>query len=122
MKKQSALMRSLLLSRLVTLFVVLLAVGASGTATARSQQCSDSYFASGELVVRGVSCEAGKKVILRALKRPPCTPSREDAQLGRGCYGSNRVGKWRCSGLFPGEGFDLKCRSGKRRIHGGAGG
>lgn len=98
------------------------ATGVAATPDASTRRCNDPAFASGELTVRGVSCRTGARIIRRALARPGCTPTKEDAESHRGCYGATRVGKWRCTGLFPGEGFDLRCRSGKRRIHGGAGG
>lgn len=85
-------------------------------------RCNDPAFASGALIVKGVSCRAAAKVIKRALARPGCRPSEEDAARGRGCFGTTKVGEWTCKGLFPGEGFDLRCLSGKRRVHGSAGG
>lgn len=111
--------------RLILIATALLALTIFSTAPASASsyhRCNLKAFASGELVVKGVSCKRGERVINAALRRPGCTPSAEDAELGRGCYASTRFGKWRCSGLFPGGGFDLKCRSGRLRVHGGAGG
>lgn len=107
---------------LLLLLVLLASTGSPGEASAKSRRCNDPTFASGELVVKGVSCRRAARVIRRALDRPGCTPTAEQKRLHRGCYASTRVGRWRCKGLFPGEGFDLRCRSGARRIHGGAGG
>jgi hypothetical protein len=98
---------------------------ASSPATAPAaavHKCHLSQFASGALIVRGITCRAAATVVNRALARPGCRPSAADARLGRGCYGTTRFGLWVCSGLFPGEGFDLRCRSGARRIHASAGG
>jgi hypothetical protein len=97
------------------------ALTANAGAAAR-HRCHNPQFASGELVVKGVSCRRGSRVIHLALDHQPCQPSRRDRESYRGCYGSVRVAGWRCHGLFPGEGFDLHCRKGSRRIHGGAGG
>jgi hypothetical protein len=101
--------------------VVAAPAGATGVSAA-AHRCSNPAFASGELVVTRVGCDRAERIIHRSLKHQPCQPSKRDQQSGRGCYGHNRVGHWRCHGLYPGEGFDLHCRSGKRRIHGGAGG
>jgi hypothetical protein len=54
--------------------------------------------------------------------RPGCTPTARQRASNEGCFGSTRVGLWLCHGLFPGEGYDLHCSSGERRIHAGAGG
>jgi hypothetical protein len=94
----------------------------AAAAPAKVRKCDLVEFASGLLIVRGVSCRAAATVIHRALEHPGCTPTGAVASLGRGCPGTTRVGRWRCSGLFPGEGYDLRCHSGARRIHGGAGG
>lgn len=89
---------------------------------ADARRCNVSEFASGELIVRAVSCRAAVKVLHRALAHPGCKPTAADATSGRGCNGTTRVGKWVCRSLFPGEGYDLRCRSGARRIHARAGG
>ena len=110
------------LSYVVALATVLLLAGSSSQGLAAQHRCHQRAFASGELTTKGISCTDGARVITRALARPGCKPTAEDAMSARGCYGSTRVGSWTCSGLFPGEGFDLRCKSGKRRIHGSAGG
>jgi hypothetical protein len=93
---------------------------ASATSAAR---CNNAEFASGELTVTGVSCSSAVKVIHKALQHPGCTPSAKQRANSQGCNGSTKVNGWTCSGLFPGEGYDLKCRKGKKmRIHAGAGG
>lgn len=106
----------------LALATVLLAVLATPSYPAATRNCHNAAYASGELVVKGVSCSAAARILTKALAHPGCRPSKADAMLGRGCNGSTRVGLWRCTGLFPGEGFDLRCHSGARRIHGGAGG
>ena len=104
-----------------TLALVVLISGATASA-ASSTRCKQKEFASGELVVTGVTCRSAVKVVHNALKHPGCTPSANDRANGRGCNGTTVVNGWRCTGLFPGEGYDLKCRKGARRIHAGAGG
>ena len=89
---------------------------------ASSQRCSAAAYASGELVVRGISCSGADRVIKAALKKPGCTPTSAQSERGEGCKGSTRVRGFRCTGLFPGEGFDLRCRAGSRRITASAGG
>ncbi len=105
--------------------IALLVAASSATASASAsptRRCNNAEFASGGLFVRGVSCSAAARVIHRALRNPGCTPRPADAELGRGCNGATRVGAWTCKGLFPGEGYDLKCQAGTRRVHGSAGG
>lgn len=97
------------------------AEGAASRAS-RVRHCRDAEFASGELDVLHTTCRTGKRVINRALGDAPCEPSPAQRRSYQGCIGTKRVGRWRCHGLFPGEGFDLRCRFGRRRIHGGAGG
>jgi hypothetical protein len=96
--------------------------GAPGASAAASSRCGNAEFASGELIVTGVSCSAAVKVVHQALKHPGCKPTAKQNASGQGCYGTTKVSGWRCSGLFPGEGYDLKCRKGSKRIHAGAGG
>ena len=76
----------------------------------------------GEMTVSHIGCRAATKVVHRALRHPGCRPSQSDRELGRGCHGTTRFDGWTCTGLFPGEGYDLRCRKGSRRIHAGAGG
>jgi hypothetical protein len=102
---------------------------------ARSRYCANPYFASGNLVVRHVSCRNGGAIVKeaashRACKRWKARPRRgcacmishADARHSRGCRGRIRIGSWGCHGLFPGEGFEITCRRGKSWARGGAGG
>lgn len=116
-------MAAMRLRTVLLVALLLAAVSATSVASAAPvRRFSNPEFASGGLIVKGVSCIAATRVIHRALKKPGCTPRPADAALGRGCYASTRVNGWACKGLFPGEGYDLKCRKGARRIHGSAGG
>ncbi|HKG04763.1 MAG TPA: hypothetical protein VKB03_16445 [Conexibacter sp.] len=73
-------------------------------------------------MTKGVSCRGGARIVHRALDHPGCTPTARQRASNEGCFGSTHVGRWLCHGLFPGEGYDLHCESGRRRIHAGAGG
>ncbi len=108
---------------------------AGATVSGSKHYCSNSFFASGFLQVRGVSCGDGGRIVkaaaryhacVRGKPRPgrgcPCHVTRSEARSGGGCRGRVHVHGWRCKGLFPGEGFDIKCRRGRKLAHGGAGG
>lgn len=106
---------------------LLLSVSLAGFAStshgAQPRKCDYPSYASGGLIVRGeVSCRTADGVIKQALRKPGCQASKSDASSGRGCTGTTRVSGWTCKGLFPGEGFDLRCTSKRRVIHGSAGG
>lgn len=109
-------------SALATLLVAPPAGHAQGRTATSSKSCSSSRRSSTTLFVRGVSCRTGSAVIKHALAHPGCTPTAEEQSLGRGCYGTSRHNGWTCRGLFPGEGYDLKCRRGRQYVHGGGGG
>lgn len=104
---------------LVAVALAQVTVTAGPASGAPLRKCATAEFASGALIVKGVSCSGATRILHRALAHPGCRPKEG---YGRGCYGFTKVGAWHCSGLFPGEGFDLTCRSDGRRIHGSAGG
>jgi hypothetical protein len=60
----------------------------------------------------GVRCRVARRLGEQAKARSDC-PDRQ----GRGCYRHVRVDRWRCYGLFPGEGWDFRCHRGQRRFH-----
>jgi hypothetical protein len=108
----------------VSVVVAFLAAGAAvaPAGAASAHRCHLPEFASGELVVKGITCTAAARIVHRALRAPGCTPTTAQAAHGEGCRGTTKVRPWTCTGLFPGEGYDLRCHAGSRRIHAGAGG
>lgn len=91
-----------------------------GAATARvrlkTRTCIDDGAT--KLISHGAKCRAAHRITAAATKKSNCPPS----PSFRGCYKTVKVGKWRCHGLFPGEGQSFTCRSGKRWIHSSGGG
>lgn len=106
------------LGRTGLLLATVLAVAGIGPAIAVGAHRCPGYD-SGGLFVTGVKCSTADRVVQSALRHPGC---RSNPHSGRGCRGTTHVRGWRCSGLFPGEGFDLYCISGRRKFHAGAGG
>lgn len=69
------------------------------------------------LTTKRVTCKKARSVANRAIKASDCPPAG-----GAGCQQTVDVGAWRCRGLYPGEGWNFRCRSGKRRIYYSGGG
>jgi len=92
-------------------------------AGAKTVRCSPLYMKGvSDLIAKNVSCSAAKRIQKRALAHPGCTPTAEQKSNFEGCYSSRRYGRWTCRGLWPGEGYDLRCKSGRRVVHASGGG